>query len=63
MSRRGTAKLKTWIFVYAGLIVAVVFIAQTGSAASRDPASLSPVAIDDDAPALTINSLVRRSDI
>jgi len=63
MNRREVRKLKGWIFLYVGLVVATVFIASTGSAASQDTVSVSPVAISDDAPALTINSLVRRSDI
>ncbi len=63
MSRRGKKALASSIFLYVGLIAAAVFVGQTGSAASRDAVSLSPVVIGGEAPALTINSLVKRSDI
>ncbi len=63
MSRRGKKSLSSWIFVYVGLFAAVVLVAQTGPAAAQQTVSLSPVVIDSDAPALTVDSLIRRSDI
>ena len=63
MSRRGKKTLASWIFVYIGLFAAVVLVAQTGSAALQNTANLSPVVVDADAPALSVDSLTRRSDI
>lgn len=63
MSPRGKKRLASWIFVHVGLIAAAVLAAQTGSAASRNTVSLSPVVIEGEAPALTINSFMKRSDI
>ncbi len=63
MSQRGKKTFASWIFVYVGLLVAVVLVAQTGSAAPQNTANLSPVVIDGAAPALTIDSLIKRSDI
>ena len=63
MSRRGRKTVTSWVFVYVGLFAAAVLVAQTGSAASRNTASLSPVVIDGDAPALAVDSFIGRSDI
>jgi hypothetical protein len=51
------------MIVYAGLVFATVLIAQPAPMTSREMATVSPVVIDDDAPALISNSLSQRSDI
>ncbi len=63
MNYRGRKRVASWLLVYVGFAAAVVFAAQTGSAAARNTASLSPVVLDGQAPALTIDSLMKRSDI
>ena len=63
MAGKQGKKLTSWVFVYAALVVAVVFASQSGTAAARDLATLSPVVLGGNAPALPIRAVVRRSDI
>jgi len=53
----------SWIFVYAVLIAAVVFAAQSGAATTKKPTNLSPVILGGEAPTLKLDAVVRRSDI
>lgn len=63
MDARKRKKVTSWIFVYAALIAAVVFASQSGATAPRELSALSPVILGGDAPALRVESVVRRSDI
>ncbi len=63
MLREGAKSIKTWIVVYAGFMAAIVF-AETGVAMPlQDVAALSPIILEADKPALSVESIVRRSDI
>jgi len=63
MAGKRRKKITSWIFVYTALVAAVIFASQSGTAAPRDVADLSPVILGSDAPALAIESIVRRSDL
>jgi hypothetical protein len=61
--RAGSKTIKTWIVIYACFMAAIVF-AESGTAMTLpEHGDLSPVLIETEAPALTIESVVRRSDI
>jgi hypothetical protein len=60
---RGRKAIKTWMFVYAGLMAVMAFTSQTRDLKFEDAAELSPVAVENGAPALKVDSLVRRADI
>ena len=63
MFRAGSKTIKSWIIIYAGFMAAIV-VAENGIAQTLpEPGELSPVLIQADAPALKIESVVRRSDI
>ncbi len=54
---------RSWMFLYAGFIAALALANQAGGMDYSDAENLSPVMIGADAPALTIDEIVRRSDI
>lgn len=58
-----TSRVASWIFVYAALIVAVVFASQSAETAPRDLSVVSPVVLGGAAPVLAVDSIVRRSDL
>lgn len=51
------------MFLYAGFVAAIAVTNQNDDVDYNDAENLSPVMIGADAPALTIDELVRRSDI
>lgn len=63
MFRTGSKSIKLWIVIYAGFMASIVF-AENGTAMTLpEPADVSPVLMQADAPFLTIEAVVRRSDI
>lgn len=56
-------RLTSWIFVYAALIMAVIFASQSGAQTTPDLGSVSPVAQSDDAPFLNVEPIMNRSDL
>lgn len=56
-------KLNSWLFVYATMIVAVVFATRSGAVAPHSEGALSPVVIDGEAPLLKVNPVVGRADL
>lgn len=56
-------RLKSWTYVYAALIIAVVFASQSGAQTTRDLGSVSPVAQGSAAPFLSVDPVVKRSDL
>ena len=63
MLRAGSKSNKSWIIVYAGFMAAIVFAEHGIAMTASELDELSPVLIQADAPALKIESVVRRSDI
>lgn len=59
----GRKTLQSWMFLYAGFVAAIAVTNQNDDVDYNDAENLSPVMIGADAPALTIDELVRRSDI
>ena len=55
--------LRAWMFLYAGFLAAIALTNQNGDVDFSSAENLSPVMIGADAPALTVDELVRRSDI
>jgi hypothetical protein len=54
---------RSWMFLYAGFVAALALTSQNSDVDYGDAEDLSPVMIGADAPALTIDEIVRRSDI
>lgn len=63
MTGKRRKTFSSWIIIYSALIAAVVFAAQSGTVPSRSAGNLSPVMLGGESPALTVDSIVRRSDI
>lgn len=59
----GKMALRSWMFLYAGFIAAIALSNEKPAMAYADQQELSPVTLSADSPALTIDTLVRRSDI
>lgn len=59
----GRKAFRSWMFLYAGFVAAVALTNQDSDVNYSNATSLSPVMIGADTPALTIDELVRRSDI
>lgn len=60
---RGKKVFRSWMFLYAGFIAAVALSNEKPEVAYSNAQNLSPVMIGADSPALTFDTLVRRSDI
>lgn len=59
----GKKALRSWMILYAGFIAAIALSNEKPAMAYAVKQELSPVALGADTPALTIDTLVRRSDI
>lgn len=59
----GKKALRSWMFLYAGFIAAIALSNEKPGMAHSYTPDLSPVTLGADSPALTIDTLVRRSDI
>ncbi|MBT8068019.1 MAG: hypothetical protein KJO09_12330 [Gammaproteobacteria bacterium] len=63
MTQKKPKKLKSWLVVYAVMSAAVIFTTQSRALSPQDHGNLSPVMIDGPAPILTIDPVIRRSDL
>ena len=63
MTDKKRKKLQSWLIVYAVMCVAVIFTTQSRAVAPPGQGALSPVTIEGEAPILTIDPVVRRSDL
>jgi hypothetical protein len=58
----GKKTIRSWMILYVALVT-IAMTSQHGDPDYSDAANLSPVMIGAEAPALTVDELVRRSDI
>lgn len=61
--RKAQTSVRSWMFIYLSLVASILFADQAELQDTRKPATVAPVVITGAAPILSIDSLVRRSDI
>ncbi len=63
MKGKNKRNLRTWMLLYAALFASVGLAGQQDAADSWDAARVSPVSLSTDMPGVSLNALMRRSDI